>query len=179
MLKAGLALNVAIEAPNGRHLTRSLIILYQISRVFVKIYGEKLKSTASAGGIIINDKNEVALTCHEGGRHWNFPKGRVEPGENLEETAQREVYEETGIKDAKLVKFLGKYQRFRLGADGISENKSELKIIYLYLFKSNQTKMKPIDPDNPCAEWFAKDKILDILKHPKDKKFFRSIVDNI
>ncbi len=31
------------------------------------------------------------------GKHWGFPKGLVEPGESPEDTALREIAEETGI----------------------------------------------------------------------------------
>jgi bis(5'-nucleosidyl)-tetraphosphatase len=37
------------------------------------------------------------------GRHWDFPKGHVEPGEDLIQTALRELEEETGINDAKVL----------------------------------------------------------------------------
>lgn len=138
-----------------------------------------MNKSISAGGIIINDKNEVALTCHKGGRNWNFPKGRVEQNENIENAAIREVYEETGIKDAKLVKLLGKYHRYAISADGVTENKLDFKTIYIYLFKSNQVDLKPVDSQNPQAKWFTKDKIFDVLKHPKDKEFFRKIIDKL
>ncbi|MBI4141322.1 NUDIX domain-containing protein, partial [Candidatus Woesearchaeota archaeon] len=35
--------------------------------------------------------------------HWDFPKGHVEHGETNETTALREIKEETGIKDAKIL----------------------------------------------------------------------------
>jgi 8-oxo-dGTP pyrophosphatase MutT (NUDIX family) len=37
------------------------------------------------------------------GRHWDFPKGHVEPGEDLIQTALRELEEETGITDAAVI----------------------------------------------------------------------------
>ena len=37
------------------------------------------------------------------GKHWDFPKGHVEEGEDDQTAALRELAEETGIKDARLV----------------------------------------------------------------------------
>jgi bis(5'-nucleosidyl)-tetraphosphatase len=37
------------------------------------------------------------------GRHWDFVKGHVEPGENDLATALRELHEETGIIDARVI----------------------------------------------------------------------------
>lgn len=49
----------------------------------------------SAGGVVVRD-GEVLLIAVSGGR-WQLPKGRVERGETMEETAVREVREETGV----------------------------------------------------------------------------------
>jgi acetyl-CoA carboxylase carboxyl transferase subunit beta len=38
--------------------------------------------------------------------HWTLPGGRVDPGETLEQTAIREVYEETGVV-IRIVRALG------------------------------------------------------------------------
>jgi len=53
------------------------------------------------GGVIINDQGKILLKeahHHYDGYVWTFPKGRQSPGETPEETALREVLEETGIK---------------------------------------------------------------------------------
>lgn len=49
----------------------------------------------AAGGVVRNPSGEVLLIFRKG--HWDLPKGKQEDGESLEETAVREVEEETGI----------------------------------------------------------------------------------
>ena len=58
-----------------------------------------LKHIPSYGAIVIepSDDGPVVLMCG-GKHHMSFPKGHREAGENPEETARREVLEETGIK---------------------------------------------------------------------------------
>ncbi|AST91276.1 MULTISPECIES: NUDIX hydrolase [Sutcliffiella] len=57
--------------------------------------------------LIINEQNQVLLQHrHDGG--WGLPGGIMELGESLEETARREVKEETGLDIGEL-KLLGVY----------------------------------------------------------------------
>lgn len=57
----------------------------------------------SAGIIILDVKSKLVVTISdEKGTRFTFPKGRVEPGESIEETAIREGYEETGYSAALL-----------------------------------------------------------------------------
>lgn len=54
----------------------------------------------SFGGVVVNEHDEVLLLeprNHFGGVAWSFPKGRPEAGETAEETAAREVLEETNV----------------------------------------------------------------------------------
>lgn len=43
------------------------------------------------------DEREYLAVQHKAG-HWDFPKGHPEPGESEQETAQRELEEETGCQ---------------------------------------------------------------------------------
>lgn len=63
-----------------------------------------MKMEKSCGAILCRDSGEmpqVLLIRHKNGGHWGFPKGHVEGSETEEETALREILEETGLK-AKL-----------------------------------------------------------------------------
>lgn len=53
-----------------------------------------------AAGVCINEKNEVLLVLQgppEEEKKWSVPSGGVEQGESLQECAEREFYEETGL----------------------------------------------------------------------------------
>ncbi|UQN06366.1 NUDIX hydrolase [Deinococcus sp. QL22] len=51
-----------------------------------------------AGGVVFSSLGRVLLVRYRGSGAWAFPKGHVEPGETLEQTAVREVQEETGVR---------------------------------------------------------------------------------
>ncbi|MCE3076359.1 NUDIX hydrolase [Chryseobacterium gwangjuense] len=58
----------------------------------------------AAGGIVNNPKGEVLFIKRLG--KWDLPKGKMEKGESREESAVREIEEETGLKDVELVQFI-------------------------------------------------------------------------
>lgn len=128
------------------------------------------KEVKCAGGIVINDSNQVAIV-NQNHDSWSLPKGHIDPGENALDAAQREIYEETGISDLTFIKEIGSYNRYRIGLNG-RDDFSELKTIYIFLFKSNQKKLKPIDPNNPFAKWVDYKKVKEYLTHKEDIKFF-------
>jgi len=59
----------------------------------------------AAGGIVQNDKKELLFIERLG--KWDLPKGKIEKGEKEEESALREVTEETGVKGLHLKKKVG------------------------------------------------------------------------
>ena len=136
-----------------------------------------MKHTYTSGGVVINKEGQV-LVVSQNGNSWSLPKGHIDPGEDKLQAATREIYEESGIKDLKLVKEFPSYERYRIGLDG-GEDKSELKTIYMFLFKTNQNNLKPIDPQNPEARWVEKEKVAELLTHKKDKEFFLSIMSGV
>jgi 8-oxo-dGTP pyrophosphatase MutT (NUDIX family) len=134
------------------------------------------KSKVSTGGVVINSKKQVAVVSQHG-NSWSLPKGHVDPGEDEIEAAKREIYEEAGIAldKLKVVKYLGEYQRYRIGKDPKVDDKTSLKTIKIYLFKTNQKNLNPVDPANPEARWVEIDDVSALLTHSKDKEFFEKV----
>lgn len=50
-----------------------------------------------SGGIIYNERGEILLQRCGDRNQWGSPGGAMELGESIEETAIREIYEETGL----------------------------------------------------------------------------------
>jgi 8-oxo-dGTP pyrophosphatase MutT (NUDIX family) len=59
----------------------------------------------SAGAVIFRKENgeRLFLILHYEEGHWGASKGHVEKGESLEQTALREIREETGLTDVRFV----------------------------------------------------------------------------
>lgn len=133
-----------------------------------------MKMTYTAGGIVLN-KEGLVLVVNQNGNSWSLPKGHIDDGEDKLQAAIREIYEESGISELELIKELGSYERYRIGLDG-RDDKSELKKIFMFLFKTKQDALKPIDPTNPEARWVKKEEVADLLTHKKDKEFFLKII---
>jgi 8-oxo-dGTP diphosphatase len=130
------------------------------------------EKTRSAGGVVLNGAGEV-LIVNQYGVSWSFPKGHIDQGEDALTAAKREIHEESGVSRLEYVGDLGSYERYG------GKDLKEWKEITLFLFNTDQHELKPIDPNNPEARWVHKDKVLDLLTHPKDKEFFSSIAGRI
>ena len=119
------------------------------------------------------------IVVSQNGNSWSLPKGHLDPGENEEEAATREIFEESGIQDVKIIEKLGEYERGRIGPDGQGEVLEQMKHITIFLCITNQEALQPIDPENPAAEWLAIQDVADRLTHPKDKEFFHSVTPKL
>lgn len=56
----------------------------------------KTEHHRSAGGLVVQG-SRILLISTQSGRRWQLPKGHIEEGEIPEQTAVREVREETGV----------------------------------------------------------------------------------
>jgi len=65
---------------------------------------KKLKVIVAAGGLVYNSQKEILFIYRN--KKWDLPKGKAEKGENIEETAIREVEEETHVQGLEIVRFL-------------------------------------------------------------------------
>ena len=67
---------------------------------------EKIPVSKAGGGLVYNKRGEVLFIFRNG--KWDLPKGGMEKGEDIEDTAMREVEEETGVSGLSITQKLQK-----------------------------------------------------------------------
>ncbi len=129
----------------------------------------KTNKRTSSGGVLyrINGGVEVVLISHltqKGTCVWCLPKGTVEPGETLPETALREVREETGISGKILEKlgeiqyeFYSKYDKGRI-----------FKTVHFYLLEYLSGNEQDHDDEADEVRWFSIAEAEKHLTHPNE-----------
>jgi phosphohistidine phosphatase len=79
----------------------------------------KFVNVRQAGTIAIRRKHkrwELCLVRKRSGKRWGIPKGLIEPGHTLKETALKETWEEAGLHGRIIGKPLGVYEFEKWGA---------------------------------------------------------------
>ncbi len=124
----------------------------------------KSKKEFSAGGVVYKD--DKWLVCKHSGYHkWGLPKGLVEEGESLEETAVREVEEECGIKTKIVAKIL-ESEKYVYVFNGVKV----FKQVDYFLMEYVSGDIKDHDWEMEEVEWLGFDKAVERLDFPGAKK---------
>ena len=121
----------------------------------------------SAGGVVVrctaDGMIEVALCGRASPTIWSLPKGTPEGSESREETALREVQEETGLAVAML-RPLGDV-RYTFERDGALHNKR----VFHFLLEPNGGHLEDHDSEFDVVEWFPLDSAtLDMMTYDTD-----------
>lgn len=113
-------------------------------------FAKKYTFIHAAGGIVQNTQHQFLMIYRLG--YWDFPKGKVEIGESFEETALREVQEETGLSDLILQNPLhSTFHTYLL------KGKPILKETHWYTMRSESKSLTPqFEEDITKAEWIDK-----------------------
>jgi 8-oxo-dGTP pyrophosphatase MutT (NUDIX family) len=93
----------------------------------------------SAGGVVVRRLRGrwFVAAIRPGGRPegvWALPKGNLGPGERPEQTAEREIEEETGVR-ARLVRKLGDVRYVYTQSWGNGHGERIFKVVSFYLFR--------------------------------------------
>lgn len=67
-----------------------------------KVIGSQAIITVGATIMVYNDKGEILLHRRSDTGIWGIPGGAMAPGETIEQTARRELYEGTGLEAEEL-----------------------------------------------------------------------------
>ena len=120
----------------------------------LKRFLKKLPNVIAGGGKVYNDKGEILFIYRND--KWDLPKGKTEKKETIEETSIREVEEETGVKDLKIVKPLSTtYHIFK------RNGRHKIKITYWFeMTTSYEGKLNPEQTEGITkVKWLNKDEI--------------------
>ena len=124
---------------------------------------EAVSETTSGGIVFRRDKSGKAeiLLIQDAKKRWTIPKGHVEPGEEPRATAEREIQEESGLKQMRVLNWLGKVDfRYR-------RNKTlVLMAMHIYLVEAlgNTNELKPEAWLNDI-KWFPSNEAIDKIEY--------------
>jgi 8-oxo-dGTP pyrophosphatase MutT (NUDIX family) len=113
----------------------------------------------AAGGLITNPAGEVLMMFRRG--KWDLPKGKQDPGEDLETCALREVAEETGLHNVSLEnKIIETYHYYPM------KNKKVLKHTHWYRmqFTGTELTVPQIEEDIQDLQWIKPENVDKYLK---------------
>ena len=129
----------------------------------------KTRSEFSAGGVVVRDAPEgveVALAARrtrKGDLAWGLPKGLIERGEQPEQTALREVQEETGVQ-AEIIRPLGQISyRF------VWEGERVRKKVAFFLMRAVGGDTSLLDSEMEEIRWFPLHQAVKKASYPSER----------
>ena len=132
----------------------------------------RIKSLVSSGGVVYRQHNgslETVLCGRSEPVRWSLAKGTPDPGETLEETALREVREETGL-EVQLDSSLGSIEYW------FSDRGSEVryhKTVHFYLMVPVGGDTAQHDPEFDVVRWFPVDEALETMAYNNEADVLR------
>ncbi|WP_235969793.1 NUDIX hydrolase [Pedobacter planticolens] len=126
------------------------MLITKTPKELLKSIKKKLTLIKAAGGLVENAKGEFLFIFRN--KKWDLPKGKVEKGEKVKDTAVREVEEECGVKIEKREERLCKtYHIYELGGKVILKRTSWYK-----MFVKGSPKLIPQKEEGiTTASWVA------------------------
>lgn len=120
----------------------------------------------TSGGIVFRptpDNKDIEILLIEDAKgRWTIPKGHIEPGENAKETAIREIGEETGLKNIKVLGWLGKIEFKYRRLESLV-----LMTTQVYLVRSlDDTEKLTKEKWMSAIKWFPFSEAIDAIEYP-------------
>ena len=133
-----------------------------------------MRTEKSCGAVVFRNKNnniQVLLIRHLNGGHWAFPKGHVEKGETEEQTALREILEETGLA----VELDNRYRQ----VVSYSPKKDVVKdVVYFVATASSDAATVAQEEEISQIVWVDMHKAADYVSFDNDKKVLLGAIEH-
>ena len=115
---------------------------------------DKFQVRVAGGGVVHNEKDELLIIKRNG--VYDIPKGHLDKGETIEECAEREVKEETGISATIYSTIVESFNTY------IYKGKHVLKHTYWFKMRSDSENQEAIPQEEEGIEeivWMPKDQV--------------------
>ncbi len=135
-------------------------LYYPDEKAILKKMKEKIPVCKAGGGLVYNKKGEVLFIFRNG--KWDLPKGGIEKNEEIEDTAIREIEEETGVNKLVITNKLQKtYHIFK------RNGKYKLKVTHWFEMQTKfDGKLAPQANEGiEKAAWLNPEQIKEALKN--------------
>jgi 8-oxo-dGTP pyrophosphatase MutT (NUDIX family) len=129
----------------------------------------RVQRLVSAGGVVyrvVDGKIETVLCGRLEPLRWSLPKGTPDEGETLEQTALREVREETGL-DAAIEAPIGNINYWFVAPNDRSQCN---KTVHFYLMAHMGGSTDRHDPEFDEVMWFSSEDALRSLAHANEAR---------
>jgi 8-oxo-dGTP pyrophosphatase MutT (NUDIX family) len=125
----------------------------------------------SAGGLVVDPDRQNAALIGRLDRHgrllWSLPKGHIEDGETVEQTAMREVKEETGIS-ARVLQPLGSIDYWF-----VAERRRVHKTVHHFLLEATGGELSDEDIEVTEVAWVPVAELETTLAYSDERKLVR------
>ena len=132
-------------------------------------------SQVSAGGVVYRRAaggTEVAIVRVGPKRRWQLPKGIVDEGEKVEETAVREVREEAGVQ-ARIAAPLDTIEYWYVGNERDGRRVRFHKFVHLFLLEYSSGDVADHDHEVDEARWVPLAEAAEMLAFDSERKAMR------
>ncbi len=152
--------------------TKGVKLVHRKEKKLLKKFLKLLPIVNAGGGKVYNDKGKILFIYRN--KKWDLPKGKIEGNERIEQTAIREVEEETKVEGLEIVKPLPvTYHIFK------RNGKHKIKVTYWYEMKTSyKGKLVPQEKEGITkVKWLGEKKTKKALK--KSYANIKQLFDNL
>ena len=138
----------------------------------------RIEEPVSAGGVVyrlVDGRIETVLCGLGTPVRWSLAKGTPDPGETMEETALREVREETGLD----VEILEPVKSIDYWFSGRETDVRYHKTVHFYLMVTTGGDTDRHDPEFDVVQWFPSDEALNSLTYPSETQVLKRALELI
>ena len=150
-------------------------------------YKKKLPFRLGVGVVVLNKENKVFVGKRKDNpvNKWQMPQGGVDNGEDLVGAMKRELSEETGIKNIKILKEIDGWSKYELPDyllgkiwKGKYRGQKQKWFVVKFLGSDNEINLKTKNPEFIEWQWIDIDSLPSVIVDFK-KKVYEGLVPKI